>query len=677
MGEPTLCLNMIVKNESNIIFRLFDSVVEWIDCYCICDTGSTDDTVIKIEKYFNDKNIPGKIVFEPFQNFSHNRNYSLKACAGMSDYILLLDADMVFCPNKNVFSKKKLSCDAYYILQGSNDFYYKNIRVIKNNECAFYVGVTHEYIGFSSNAVKETFEKNVVFIHDVGDGGSKGNKSVRDMELLMKGIAEDPKNDRYHFYLANTLRDMGKNSEAIEMFKKRIAFGGWNQEVWHSYYTIGLCYSYLGKMPEAIDSWLMAYNILPHRVENLYEITKFYREISKYHLSYLFYTIAKNAIRMCGSTKDEYLFLQNDVYTYKFDYEYTIIAYYTEERYNVKKINESIVSILNHCCNNVIISTLLRNIKFYNLKLVSSVKRDMSFTLDHEINGNKYHFYSSSCSILPKRCSGGYVMNVRLVNYRIDSNGKYSYDKHMISLNKYIELNDKFMVVEGKEKQISVEYDNNDKMYNGVEDVRLFYDDDGGMLFVGGGLHASGKMGVVHGIYNGTGNGNALKPVEIKSEFNLNSECEKNWVFVNIAGERRIIYSWSPLQICKIDEENPAILKSVSTKKEAGYPGLFKYIQSSTCGFNYNDEIWFVVHIVSHEEPQHYYHMILVFKNNDDMRLLKYSPLFKFDEHCIEYCIGLVVENSRIIATYSTWDRSTNLATYDKKYIEEMMILHS
>ena len=42
---PTLCLNMIVKNESKIITRLFNSVVPIIDCYCICDTGSTDNTV--------------------------------------------------------------------------------------------------------------------------------------------------------------------------------------------------------------------------------------------------------------------------------------------------------------------------------------------------------------------------------------------------------------------------------------------------------------------------------------------------------------------------------------------------------------------------------------------------------------------------------------------------------
>ena len=55
---PTLCLNMIVKNESKIILRLLDSVLRIIDCYCICDTGSNDDTIEKIEYYF--KTIPGK-----------------------------------------------------------------------------------------------------------------------------------------------------------------------------------------------------------------------------------------------------------------------------------------------------------------------------------------------------------------------------------------------------------------------------------------------------------------------------------------------------------------------------------------------------------------------------------------------------------------------------------------
>ena len=42
---------MIVKNESKIIVRLLESIVDFIDGYCICDTGSTDDTIEKINTY--------------------------------------------------------------------------------------------------------------------------------------------------------------------------------------------------------------------------------------------------------------------------------------------------------------------------------------------------------------------------------------------------------------------------------------------------------------------------------------------------------------------------------------------------------------------------------------------------------------------------------------------------
>jgi len=681
--EPTVCLNMIVKNESKIIYRLFDSVVKWIDCYCICDTGSTDNTVGKIKEYFDSKNIPGKIVFEQFKDFSHNRNFSLQACAGMSDYILLLDADMIFYPSEDSFSKKMLTLDVYYVLQGSNDFYYKNVRIVKNNGKISYSGVTHEYINFPPNTTVNSFEKNIVFINDIGDGGSKGNKFIRDVELLTRGIEENPKNDRYHFYLANTLKDMGKREEAIEMYKKRIELGGWNQEIWYSYYKMGTCYKDLGKMSEAVDAWLGGYNILSNRAENIYEIIKYYREIGKQQLSYLFYKIAKDIIVGCSAGKDDYLFLENDVYTYKCDYEYTILAYYIGHRCSsTGNIRNSIINVMNNC-NNFLIVNLFQNIKFYDLKLVPLVKYDMSFTLDHEISGNIVHFNSSSSSILPKRnCNGdsvgGYIMNVRLVNYRITNQG-YETGQHIISLNKYIELADDFHIIKEKEKLIDMEY-----VYRcgafpanviGIEDVRLFYDSDvsSDLSFIGVGYHAdNNRIGVVHGKYYE--NGNMLIPFEIKPEFNLNSECEKNWVFANIAGKKCVIYGWNPLQICRIDEENPNVLRTVSLKKPSQYPGIFNHVRGSTCGFNYQDQIWFIVHIVSHEEPRHYYNMMLVFENNEDMKLIKYTPIFKFDEHCIEYCIGLVVEDSRIITTYSSWDRTTNIAIYDKKYIEEMMI---
>ena len=120
---PTLCLNMIVKNESRIITRLFDSVISIIDSYCICDTGSTDNTIQLIEDYFREKEKPGKIVQEPFKNFCHNRNFALQSCIGLSDYVLLLDADMTL--EINNFDKRLLNlAESFYILQGNESFYY-------------------------------------------------------------------------------------------------------------------------------------------------------------------------------------------------------------------------------------------------------------------------------------------------------------------------------------------------------------------------------------------------------------------------------------------------------------------------------------------------------------------------------------------------------------------------
>ena len=75
--------------------------------------------------------------------------------------------------------------------------------------------------------------------------------------------------------------------------------------------------------------------------------------------------------------------------------------------------------------------------------------------------------------------------------------------------------------------------------------------------------------------------------------------------------------------------------------------------------------------MVSYENPRHYYNMFAVF--DESMNLLRYSAPFKFHTEPIEYCLGLVVEDDRVLITYSIWDRETNLGIYDKKYIDSII----
>lgn len=654
----TLCLNMIVKNESKVITRLLASVCSLIDCYCICDTGSTDNTIELITQFFSTKNIPGKIVKEPFKNFCHNRTFALNEAVGMSDYVLLVDADMIF--ELNNFDIKPLlgKSYAYHLLQGNDSFYYKNVRIVKNDGQSKYIGVTHEYISLPDNHTLIDIPKQSLFIRDIGDGGSKSDKFERDIRLLTDGIKDEPNNVRYYFYLANSYFDSGNYEKAIGFYKKRIEMKGWDQEVWYSYYKMGLCHKHLDNMAEAIFSWMDGYDYLPERLEGLYEIINYYRNTSKHKLCYRFYNIALDILKK-NKDIDGHLFLYKDVYSFLLFYEYTIIAFYN----GIKNIDDEAMSVFNNCTpeHQHIINSLLSNMKFYNCKIlpIKTIKIDNKITIpiDNEITD----LVSSSSCLIKNPNKNGYIMNMRYVNYNIMPNGSYiNCDNHIITVNRYIEMDEEFKFMNTKFFDVNFNY----KRYIGIEDVRIFYETQNDrLLFIGTSLHERNRIGMLYGDYNI--NKDILLSNELTSSFS-HEECEKNWVYVNYKNETHIIYKWHPLQICKIINENNQIY--LSETKEM--PNIFSRVRGSSCGFNYLNEIWFIVHLVSYDSPRHYYHMIVVF--DDNMSLKRYSAPFKFESEPIEYSLSIVVEHDRVLITHSTWDRTTRIGIYDKQYIDSI-----
>jgi glycosyltransferase involved in cell wall biosynthesis len=668
---PTLCLNMIVKNESRIIKRLLDSVISIIDTYCICDTGSTDNTVEIIEKYFNEKGIKGKIINEPFKNFCHNRTLALKSCLGLSDYILLLDADMVL--EVNSFDKSILNtANSFSILQGNDSFYYQNLRIVRNNGLYKYVGVTHEYIDTPQNNTIINLKKENIFIRDIGDGGSKTDKFERDIKLLLDGIKEEPNSARYHFYLANSYHDCGRFGEAINVYKKRIEMGGWKEEVWYSYYRIGLCFKNMNKMPDAIYYWLQGYNYYPQRLEGIYEIINHYRITSNQKLCMVFYNVAKEILDK-NENRDSYLFLHNDIYLYKIYYEYTIFAGYC----GITNINNEAVTVFNRTNGNEI-DNILSNMKFY--KQILQKKNILSYdnSITSLINNENVKLLSSSSCLLKKPTNDGFYLNVRYVNYYIDKDGSYkNCEKHIITVNKFVEFDNNFSIL--KDVWMNLAFDG--RKYIGVEDVKIYYDKyKDKLIYIGTGYHSNNKIGIVSGDYDVIENKFQIN--ELKQNFK-NTGCEKNWIFVDYKDETHIIYEWSPLKICKLGENN-----EINIVEEKKMPNFFSRIRGSTCGFVYNKkisenkngnitidivdtEIWFINHIVSYENPRHYYHVISVFDEN--MNLLRYSGPLKFEGEPIEYCLSIVVQDERVLINYSVWDRTTKIGIYDKSYIDSLL----
>ena len=92
MSQPEITLVMIVRNESKVIERCLESVRPLLSGWVIVDTGSTDDTIEKIQRSLSD--IPGELHPREWVDFGHNRNEALSLARGIGTHLLLIDADM-------------------------------------------------------------------------------------------------------------------------------------------------------------------------------------------------------------------------------------------------------------------------------------------------------------------------------------------------------------------------------------------------------------------------------------------------------------------------------------------------------------------------------------------------------------------------------------------------------
>ena len=675
---PTICLNMIVKNESLIIKRLLESVLPIIDSYCICDTGSTDNTIEIIETFFNTKKIQGKIVKEPFRDFSYNRTVALNAAVDVpnSDYILFLDADMILELKIDVleFKKRLLTSDAFYICQGTPQFFYKNVRIIKNRRGYSYWGVTHEYLKTPNGTLYDSFITNEIFINDIGDGGCKSDKCVRDIRLLTKGLEDNPKNDRYTFYLANSYRDKGDNDKAIELYKQRIELGGWVEEIWYSHYCIGKCFKQMGNNEMAIYSWMEAYNVFPNRIENLYEIVKYYRIQGSNELAYTFYMLA-DYNRKKHSTWD-YLFLQKDIYDYKLDYELSIIGYYcNRDQHNLANVSMKLLASVCKDDQNV-----LSNYKFYTDQLSKyAIPMDPITQINLCNIGKEMNIPDEFVSSTPSVCMhrGNLVVCVRYVNYRIDESGKYI-NKKKIKTKNIIARFDISSPSWKKIDEYEMAYDTtHDCRYIAPEDVRLFsiykssymgsehlgtYE---WILYNANRGIKSGKMCIEHGITIPTVSDSRLL------KYDQEREIEKNWVLFGYDTYMKCIYSWSPLVIGDIIGGDTF----KKTNEITNVPSFFKNVRGSTNGVKIGDEYWFICHIVSHEDRRHYYHIMIVLDINT-FELKSYTPLFTFEKEKVEYTLGFVYfpDKNKILIGYSIRDSKTKYITISKQHFDDMMI---
>jgi glycosyltransferase involved in cell wall biosynthesis len=555
-GAPRqICLNMIVRNEAAIMERCLRSVADHVACWVISDTGSTDGTPALIERLAA-RGIPGELHHAPFHDFAQARNAALRqahASALRYDYLLLTDADMELVVADPSF-RGRLAAGSYEVLQRSGISYW-NTRLLRRDVAARYQGVTHEYLEVPQGG--ERLE-GIRFI-DYACGSNRADKLGRDLRLLQVGLAREPENARYQFYLAQTYRDLGQAEGAAAAYGRRADMGGWAEEAWYARWQQARSLLALGDEDGFLRHALAAYNARPHRAETLYDLSRFHRERSRHEVALLH---AEAGLALPYPQQDS-LFIDDFVYATGLREEISISGFYT--RSVARRMLGS------RCCATLAVGRAVpeasRSLARHNLSFYA----EAAAVLLPSFNAHRLPFVAPRgfFPLNPSVCvwqNSVWVLQ-RCTNYRLTDEGWCETPGGVPVRNRnfLLRLDDALQIRMSEEVMPPLDLPpSRFGQVLGFEDSRLFVQHN--MLWCASNvreLNAQGWYEIVLSRIDHPGSG---RPVHAEWKVLTTGEChkhEKNWMPVLSGREPLFVYSVDPTLI--VDESGSVCSQSTTT----------------------------------------------------------------------------------------------------------------
>lgn len=698
-----IILNMIVKNESKIIRRCLEAAAAGLssslETVVISDTGSTDDTVEIIREVCRERGIRCRVLTdEPWKNFGHNRTVALNAARKFADYdprtyILMLDADMVLkvadagTPEGTFNPEMLLAYDKWNVEQRAGGMSYWNPRIVRASVPYRSVGVTHEYLDQPPGTTETRMSPELLHIDDRNDGGSKSDKSERDIKLLEDGLVAEPQNMRYMFYLANTYREIGKFAKAIHWYGRHRELSNWAEERWYAAFYTAMSYAGLNKFQEALDWFLTAYAERPERAEPLYYLANYYRLHDQPRRGYVF-ALAAAGIEF---PKDELLFINRSIYDYENLYELSICGFYAGEPGKIQARAASQRLLLDNRVPHHIHDSVMWNLRFMVPTLDQLVGgggetprpqwKPLHF---EELDRTKWHACNPSIAIKePGGDAASTDINIRGVSYTQRQARNYAGDMPFRTLNEWGGPHRRSVLLPDFrgpfQETCSV---------RGLEDVRLFYFQDclwasaTCLEMIPSNLPQIVLMKLAGGPRD-TETQLPSAPVLLRyvRDGEAPPRTEKNWLLFESRDELLCLYGYQDNQITilKVDPVSGLCKKDTVVKASdvTGHPNLRTSHWKGSAGPMrileqasrfHNDWLLLVHFTIDRPEERRYYHQFVIL-HQDFFTIKAISSAFVFrNDTDVEMCLSMVTTSNRgngyeVNLAYGYGDREAHIVS--------------
>ena len=280
-----ICVYAICKNEEKFVDAWVESMSE-ADYVCVLDTGSTDNTYVKLKKYPN-VIVSQKIIY-PWR-FDVARNESMALIPKDADLCLCVDLDERFDKGWRKILESGVNSDTQQV-------YYKYVWNFKENGTegvTFFANKIHSRNGFvwkypvheiivpvDNGVVRSVTIKDLQLNHYADNTKSRSQY----LPLLELSVKEDKTSDRNMHYLGREYYFYGQYDNAIKTLKKHLKMKNavWADERCASLRYIAKCYMAKGDNANAIKFLKLAILEKPTNREPYYDLAQLYYIQKKY-----------------------------------------------------------------------------------------------------------------------------------------------------------------------------------------------------------------------------------------------------------------------------------------------------------------------------------------------------------------------------------------------------------